>query len=148
MIFILLHSEYSNFHLCKFDLQDLLFTFSNIRESPVIDNPKTLRSLIRNISGGSSPILGRKSTGTIKKLSEMDCNNTKRPNTKGKMTPLSKTEMMTKRSTSCDSRLTRNRDSSVDKNEDCSTKDKISASYILLSQVRYNTYNKFLKNVV
>lgn len=105
------------------------------RESPVVDNPKTLRNLIRNIGGGSSPILSRKSTGSIKKYSDADAT-TKRANTKGRLTSLSKSEAVSKRSTSCDSRLTRKRDSSVDTSKESRTKDKLDGSYILLSQVR------------
>ena len=103
------------------------------RESPVVDNPKTLRNLIRNIGGGSSPILGRKSTGTTKKLHDTDSNVTKRTNVKGRITSLSKSDAIMKRSTSCDSRLTRTRDS-FDVEEQ-KVKQKLNTSYILLSQV-------------
>lgn len=114
----------------------LLFSYC-YRESPVVDNPKTLRNLIRNIGGGSSPILSRKSTGSIKKHSEADTNITKRANTKGRITSLSKSEAVAKRSTSCDSRLTRKRDSSVDTGRESKAKDKLDGSYILLSQVSW-----------
>lgn len=110
-------------------------SLDDCRESPVVDNPKTLRNLIRNIGGGSSPILSRKSTSSIKKYSEAETNITKRANTKGRITSLSKSEAVAKRSTSCDSRLTRKRDSSVDTAREPKTKDKLDGSYILLSQV-------------
>ncbi|OXU22099.1 hypothetical protein TSAR_010752 [Trichomalopsis sarcophagae] len=110
------------------------------QESPVVDNPKTLRNLIRNIGGGSSPILSRKSTSSIKKHSEADANITKRANTKGRITSLSKSEAVAKRSTSCDSRLTRKRDSSVDTGRESKIKDKLDGSYILLSQEEYTEH--------
>lgn len=108
--------------------------FYSYRESPIVDNPKTLRNLIRNIGGGSSPILSRKSVSSIKKYSDVD-STTKRTNTKGRLTSLSKSEAASKRSTSCDSRLTRKRDSSVDTSKESRNKDKLDGSYILLSQV-------------
>lgn len=102
-----------------------------------MENPKTLRSLIKNIGGGSSPILSRKSATNIKKHTESDMASTKRTNTKGRLNSVAKTEAVAKRSMSCDSRLTstRKRDSSIDTTVDRKTKDKIESSYILLSQV-------------
>ena len=107
------------------------------RESPLLENPKTLRNLIRNIGGGSSPILSRKSTTSGKKVSETDATSTKRTNMKGKLSSMSKSETVAKRSTSCDSRLTstRKRDSSIDAVAERKAKDKIDSTYILLSQV-------------
>ncbi|KAL7295358.1 hypothetical protein TKK_0011243 [Trichogramma kaykai] len=105
------------------------------QESPIVDNPKTLRNLIRNIGGGSSPILSRKSSSSIKKHTDSDATITKRANSKGRITSLSKSEAISKRSTSCDSRLTRKRDSSVDTSRE--PQDKLDKSYILLSQEEY-----------
>lgn len=105
------------------------------RESPLLENPKTLRNLIRNIGGGSSPILSRKSA--TKKIVEPELCSTKRTNTKGRVNSISKPEAVAKRSISCDSRLTssRKRDSSIDTAIERKTKEKIDSSYILLSQV-------------
>ena len=110
--------------------------FHRCRESPLLENPKSLRSLIKNIGGSSSPILNRKLTGNAKK-SDCESSGTKRTTTKGRMNSISKSEVGTKRSMSCDSRLTstRKRDSSVDATSERKTKDKIESSYILLSQV-------------
>ncbi|XP_011314997.1 WD repeat-containing protein 91 [Fopius arisanus] len=109
------------------------------QESPLMENPKTLRSLIKNIGGGSSPILHRKSLSSAKKNGD-DITSTKRPNTKGRVNSLSKGELVSKRSMSCDSRLTRKRDSSVDPAIERKTKDKIESSYILLSQEEYTEH--------
>lgn len=109
----------------------------NNRESPLLENPKTLRNLIRNIGGGSSPILSRKPATNVKKSMESEMVSTKRTNTKGRVNSISKSEAVAKRSISCDSRLnsSRKRDSSMDIIER-KTKEKIDSSYILLSQVK------------
>lgn len=107
--------------------------FNSFRESPLVDNPKTLRSLIKTIGGGSSPILSRKSSGS-KKL-DSDGPVTKRTNAKGRLNSLTKSEAVSKRSISCDSRLTRKRDSSTEATVDRKSRDRIEAGYILLSQV-------------
>lgn len=108
------------------------------RESPLLENPKTLRNLIRNIGGGSSPILSRKSTTSARRVVELEAAPSKRTNTKGKLSSISKSETVTKRSISCDSRLTssRKRDSSIDAVAERKAKDKIDSTYILLSQVK------------
>lgn len=112
------------------------------QESPLLENPKTLRNLIRNIGGGSSPILSRKSSTSGKKVSETDATSTKRTNMKGKLSSMSKSETVAKRSTSCDSRLTstRKRDSSIDAVAERKAKDKIDSTYILLSQEEYTEH--------
>ncbi|XP_076241526.1 WD repeat-containing protein 91 isoform X2 [Calliopsis andreniformis] len=113
------------------------------QESPLLENTKTLRNLIRNIGGGSSPILSRKSASTSKKAAETEATSTKRTqNTKGKLSSISKSETVTKRSTSCDSRLTsyRKRDSSIDAMAERKAKDKIDSTYILLSQEEYTEH--------
>lgn len=109
----------------------------NNRESPLMENPKTLRNLIRNIGGGSSPILSRKPVINVKKIAEPEMCSTKRTNTKGRVNSISKSEAVAKRSISCDSRLnsSRKRDSSMDTAIERKTKEKIDSSYILLSQV-------------
>jgi len=109
----------------------------NNRESPLLENPKTLRNLIRNIGGGSSPILNRKPATSVKKFTEAETGSTKRTNTKGRVNSVSKSEStVAKRSISCDSRLSRKRDSSMDTAvAERKTKEKIDSSYILLSQV-------------
>lgn len=108
------------------------------RESPLLENPKTLRNLIRNIGGGSSPILSRKLAINVKKITEPEMCSTKRTNTKGRINSISKSEAVAKRSISCDSRLSssRKRDSSMDTAIERKTKEKIDSSYILLSQVK------------
>lgn len=116
-----------------------LINYLYFRESPLMENPKTLRSLIKNIGGGSSPILHRKSLTSSKKPNETSSNETiaitKRTCTKGRVNSLSK-EIVGKRSMSCDSRLTRKRDFSIDATAvERKTKDKIESNYILLSQV-------------
>lgn len=110
----------------------------NNRESPLLENPKTLRNLIRNIGGGSSPILSRKPATNVKKNTESEMVSTKRTNTKGRVNSISKSEAVAKRSISCDSRLnsSRKRDSSIDTAIERKTKEKIDSSYILLSQVK------------
>ncbi|KAK0183182.1 hypothetical protein PV327_001249 [Microctonus hyperodae] len=114
------------------------------QESPLMENPKTLRSLIKNIGGGSSPILHRKSLTSSKKPNETSSNETiaitKRTCTKGRVNSLSK-EIVGKRSMSCDSRLTRKRDFSIDTTAvERKTKDKIESNYILLSQEEYTEH--------
>lgn len=99
----------------------------------MLDNPKSLKSLIRNIGGGSSPILNRKSQPNVKKLGDSEIAITKRTNMKGRLTSLSKSEVISKRSISCDSRLTRKRDSSVDAEK--KIKEKIDINYSLQTQV-------------
>jgi len=108
----------------------------------LLENPKTLRSLIRNIGGGSSPILNRKPATSVKKFTEAETSSTKRTNTKGRVNSVSKSESaVAKRSISCDSRLSRKRDSSMDTAvAERKTKEKIDSSYILLSQVRIDYY--------
>lgn len=103
-----------------------------------------MKNLIRNIGGASSPILNRKSHFNVKKLGDSEVPITKRTNVKGRLTSLSKTELINKRSISCDSRLTRKRDSSVD--TDRKIKDKIDINYALLTQVNL-TFLK-LKNCI
>ncbi|XP_066586172.1 WD repeat-containing protein 91 [Prorops nasuta] len=112
------------------------------QESPLIENPKSLRSLIRNIGGGSSPVLSRKSTASTKKAVESEAASTKRTNTKTKFNCINKTETITKRSISCDSRLSnsRKRDSSIDTSVDRKAKEKNDPSYILLSQEEYTEH--------
>lgn len=112
------------------------------QESPLLENPKTLRNLIRNIGGGSSPILNRKPGTSIKKIAEPEMVSTKRTNTKGKINSISKSEPVNKRSISCDSRLTstRKRDSSIDAVAERKAKDKIDSTYILLSQEEYTEH--------
>ncbi|XP_078040075.1 WD repeat-containing protein 91 [Augochlora pura] len=112
------------------------------QESPLLENPKTLRNLIRNIGGGSSPILSRKSAASSKKAAEPETVSTKRTNTKGKLSSISKSDTVTKRSISCDSRLTssRKRDSSIDAVAERKAKDKIDSTYILLSQEEYTEH--------
>lgn len=112
------------------------------RESPLLENPKTLRNLIRNIGGGSSPILNRKPGTSTKKVVESEVISTKRTNTKAKINSINKSEPVSKRSISCDSRLTssRKRDSSIDTVAERKAKDKIDSTYILLSQVKYYLY--------
>ncbi|EFN82795.1 WD repeat-containing protein 91 [Harpegnathos saltator] len=112
------------------------------QESPLLENPKTLRNLIRNIGGGSSPILSRKPATNIKKLVEPEASATKRTNTKGRVNSISKSEAVAKRSISCDSRLSssRKRDSSMDTAVERKTKEKIDSSYILLSQEEYTEH--------
>ncbi|EZA59415.1 hypothetical protein DMN91_001587 [Ooceraea biroi] len=114
------------------------------QESPLLENPKTLRSLIRNIGGGSSPILNRKPATTVKKFTEPETSSTKRTNTKGRVNSISKSESaVAKRSISCDSRLSssRKRDSSMDTAvAERKTKEKIDSSYILLSQEEYTEH--------
>lgn len=105
------------------------------QESPLLDNPKSLKSLIRNIGGGSSPILNRKSQPNVKKLGDSEIAITKRTNMKGRLTSLSKSEVISKRSISCDSRLTRKRDSSVDAEK--KIKEKIDINYSLQTQEEY-----------
>ncbi|XP_012281601.1 WD repeat-containing protein 91 [Orussus abietinus] len=111
------------------------------QESPILENPKTFKRLIKNI-GSSSPILGRKSITGPKKQPELEAGITKRTNIKGRANSQNKSEMMTKRSTSCDSRLatSRKRDSSVDTALERKSKDKFDASYILLSQEEYTEH--------
>ncbi|XP_043269266.1 WD repeat-containing protein 91 [Venturia canescens] len=111
------------------------------QESPLMENPKSLRSLIKNIGGSSSPILSRKTMVNVKKT-ETENTGTKRTNTKGRINSISKSEVVAKRSISCDSRLTgaRKRDSSVDTACERKTKDKIESSYILLSQEEYTEH--------
>ncbi|XP_076295369.1 WD repeat-containing protein 91 isoform X2 [Lasioglossum baleicum] len=112
------------------------------QESPLLENPKTLRNLIRNIGGGSSPILSRKSATSSRKTTEPEPVSTKRTNTKGKLSSISKSDTVTKRSISCDSRLTssRKRDSSIDAVAERKAKDKIDSTYILLSQEEYTEH--------
>ncbi|XP_043488246.1 WD repeat-containing protein 91 [Polistes fuscatus] len=112
------------------------------QESPLMENPKTLRSLIKNIGGGSSPILNRKSATSVKKHTEPDMTSTKRTNTKGRLNSVTKTEVVAKRSISCDSRLTstRKRDSSMDTTLERKTKEKMESTYILLSQEEYTEH--------
>ncbi|KAH0956386.1 hypothetical protein HN011_010308 [Eciton burchellii] len=114
------------------------------QESPLLENPKTLRSLIRNIGGGSSPILNRKPATSVKKFTEAETTSTKRTNTKGRVNSVSKSESaVAKRSISCDSRLSssRKRDSSMDTAvAERKTKEKIDSSYILLSQEEYTEH--------
>ncbi|XP_011700563.1 PREDICTED: WD repeat-containing protein 91 [Wasmannia auropunctata] len=112
------------------------------QESPLLENPKTLRNLIRNIGGGSSPILSRKPATNVKKNAESEMVSTKRTNTKGRVNSISKSEAVAKRSISCDSRLnsSRKRDSSIDTAIDRKTKEKIDSSYILLSQEEYTEH--------
>ncbi|XP_012058848.1 PREDICTED: WD repeat-containing protein 91 [Atta cephalotes] len=112
------------------------------QESPLLENPKTLRNLIRNIGGGSSPILSRKSATNVKKNAESEMVSTKRTNTKGRVNSISKSEAVAKRSISCDSRLnsSRKRDSSIDTAIERKTKEKIDSSYILLSQEEYTEH--------
>ncbi|XP_024940269.1 WD repeat-containing protein 91 isoform X2 [Cephus cinctus] len=112
------------------------------QESPLMENPKTLKSLIRNIGGGSSPILSRKPVTNIKKQVDPEIAPTKRTNTKGRLNSLSKSDAVAKRSISCDSRLTssRKRDSSIDTAFERKTKDKIDTGYILLSQEEYTEH--------
>ncbi|XP_033342526.1 WD repeat-containing protein 91 isoform X2 [Megalopta genalis] len=112
------------------------------QESPLLENPKTLRNLIRNIGGGSSPILSRKSAANSKKATEPETVSTKRTNAKGKLSSISKSDTVTKRSISCDSRLTssRKRDSSIDAVAERKAKDKIDSTYILLSQEEYTEH--------
>ncbi|KYN05285.1 PREDICTED: WD repeat-containing protein 91 [Cyphomyrmex costatus] len=112
------------------------------QESPLLENPKTLRNLIRNIGGGSSPILSRKPATNIKKNTESEMVSTKRTNTKGRVNSISKSEAVAKRSISCDSRLnsSRKRDSSIDTAIERKTKEKIDSSYILLSQEEYTEH--------
>ncbi|XP_076173533.1 WD repeat-containing protein 91 [Ptiloglossa arizonensis] len=112
------------------------------QESPLLENPKTLRNLIRNIGGGSSPILSRKSTTSARRVVELEAAPSKRTNTKGKLSSISKSETVTKRSISCDSRLTssRKRDSSIDAVAERKAKDKIDSTYILLSQEEYTEH--------
>ena len=98
-----------------------------------MENTKTLRNLIKTIGGGSSPILNRKSQSYVKKQVESEIAQTKRTNIKGRITSLSKSEVVSKRSISCDSRLTRKRDSSMD--TDRKIRDKIDTNFVLLSQV-------------
>lgn len=100
-----------------------------------MENPKTLRSLIKNIGGGSSPTLHRKSVTSSKSQTNSDICVTKRTCTKGRVNSLSKGDIVSKRSMSCDSRLTRKRDFSIDTTVERKTKDKIDSNYILLSQV-------------
>ncbi|XP_011164626.1 WD repeat-containing protein 91 isoform X2 [Solenopsis invicta] len=111
------------------------------QESPLLENPKTLRNLIRNIGGGSSPILSRK-PANVKKNVESEIVSTKRTNTKGRVNSISKSEAVAKRSISCDSRLnsSRKRDSSMDTAIERKTKEKIDSSYILLSQEEYTEH--------
>ncbi|XP_012527660.1 WD repeat-containing protein 91 [Monomorium pharaonis] len=111
------------------------------QESPLLENPKTLRNLIRNIGGGSSPILSRKPVN-VKKNVEAEMISTKRTNTKGRVNSISKSEAVAKRSISCDSRLnsSRKRDSSMDTAIERKTKEKIDSSYILLSQEEYTEH--------
>ncbi|XP_074107979.1 WD repeat-containing protein 91 [Cotesia typhae] len=108
------------------------------QESPLLENPKTLRSLIKNIGGGSSPILSRKSLSSTKK-SDLDTTVTKRTCTKGRVNSLSKGDVA-KRSMSCDSRLTRKRDFPIDTTIERKAKDKIDSNYILLSQEEYTEH--------
>ncbi|XP_014297515.1 WD repeat-containing protein 91 [Microplitis demolitor] len=108
------------------------------QESPLLENPKTLRSLIKNIGGGSSPILNRKSLSSNKK-SELDTTVTKRTCSKGRVNSLSKGDSA-KRSMSCDSRLTRKRDFSIETTAERKQKDKIDSNYILLSQEEYTEH--------
>lgn len=112
------------------------------QESPLMENPKTLRNLIRNIGGGSSPILSRKPVINVKKIAEPEMCSTKRTNTKGRVNSISKSEAVAKRSISCDSRLSssRKRDSSMDTAIERKTKEKIDSSYILLSQEEYTEH--------
>ncbi|PBC30266.1 WD repeat-containing protein 91 isoform X1 [Apis cerana] len=112
------------------------------QESPLLENPKTLRNLIRNIGGGSSPILNRKPGTSTKKVVESEVISTKRTNTKGKINSINKSEPVNKRSISCDSRLTssRKRDSSIDTVAERKAKDKIDSTYILLSQEEYTEH--------
>ncbi|KAG5332811.1 WDR91 protein, partial [Acromyrmex heyeri] len=112
------------------------------QESPLLENPKTLRNLIRNIGGGSSPILSRKPATNVKKNAESEMVSTKRTNTKGRVNSISKSEAVAKRSISCDSRLnsSRKRDSSIDTAIERKTKEKIDSSYILLSQEEYTEH--------
>lgn len=112
------------------------------QESPLLENPKTLRNLIRNIGGGSSPILNRKPGTSTKKVVESEVISTKRTNTKGKINSINKSEPVSKRSISCDSRLTssRKRDSSIDTVAERKAKDKIDSTYILLSQEEYTEH--------
>ncbi|KAF3428012.1 hypothetical protein QLX08_004714 [Tetragonisca angustula] len=111
------------------------------QESPLLENPKTLRNLIRNIGGGSSPVLSRKPGTSIRKVIEPEMS-TKRTNTKGKINSINKSEPVSKRSISCDSRLTssRKRDSSIDAVAERKAKDKIDSTYILLSQEEYTEH--------
>ncbi|KAK1136949.1 hypothetical protein K0M31_001479 [Melipona bicolor] len=112
------------------------------QESPLLENPKTLRNLIRNIGGGSSPVLSRKPGTSIRKVIEPEMSSTKRTNTKGKINSINKSEPVSKRSISCDSRLTssRKRDSSIDAVAERKAKDKIDSTYILLSQEEYTEH--------
>lgn len=112
------------------------------QESPLLENPKTLRNLIRNIGGGSSPVLSRKPGASIRKVIEPEMSSTKRTNTKGKINSINKSEPVSKRSISCDSRLTssRKRDSSIDAVAERKAKDKIDSTYILLSQEEYTEH--------
>ncbi|KAG5317394.1 WDR91 protein, partial [Pseudoatta argentina] len=112
------------------------------QESPLLENPKTLRNLIRNIGAGSSPILSRKPATNVKKNAESEMVSTKRTNTKGRVNSISKSEAVAKRSISCDSRLnsSRKRDSSIDTAIERKTKEKIDSSYILLSQEEYTEH--------
>ncbi|XP_046416281.1 WD repeat-containing protein 91 [Neodiprion fabricii] len=111
------------------------------QESPLTENPKTLKNLIRNIGGSSSPVLGRKPIVSVKKQMETE-QITKRLNTKCRINSLSKSEAVAKRSISCDSRLnsSRKRDSSIDAAFERKNKEKIDASYILLSQEEYTEH--------
>lgn len=105
--------------------------------------------MIRNIGGGSSPILSRKSAANSKKIAEPEAVSTKRTNTKGKLSSISKSDTVTKRSISCDSRLTssRKRDSSIDAVAERKAKDKIDSTYILLSQViKFYLYYGYFTN--
>ena len=111
---------------------DLCFYYY-YRESPLLENPKTLRNLIKNIGGGTSPILNRKSQSCVKKQLDPEVSVTKLTNVKGRLNSLSKSEVVSKRSISCDSRLTRKRDSSIDTEK--KSKDKVESNYVLLSQV-------------
>ncbi|EFN72477.1 WD repeat-containing protein 91 [Camponotus floridanus] len=112
------------------------------QESPLLENPKTLRNLIKNIGGGSSPILSRKPVINVKKIVEPEMCSTKRTNTKGRVNSISKSDAVAKRSISCDSRLSssRKRDSSMDTAIERKTKEKIDSSYILLSQEEYTEH--------
>ncbi|KAF7996912.1 hypothetical protein HCN44_002558 [Aphidius gifuensis] len=98
------------------------------QESPLTENPKTFKNLIKNISSGSSPVMNRKSLTT------------KRTNSKGRVTSISKGDLAAKRSISCDSRLTRKRDSSLDTSVERKVKDKNDFSYLLLSQEEYTEH--------
>lgn len=64
---------------------------------------------------------------------------TKRTNVKGRVNSLSKSEVVSKRSISCDSRLTRKRDSSMDTER--KSKDKIETNYAVLSQVSIKSFS-------